>query len=318
MRGVIAASATELLRPLPPDESIPKVLQRIGEAAGASRVQVYENVRGAQGTITPALRFEWSAPGVPSARGTHLPSARAQPSSRDRLLPFLAADRPKALLRSEAPPPLRAALTSAGIASILLAPVSIDDDWWGEIAFADCKRPRRWPADHADMLQTIAEMIGAALARARHLGELSDANRVVENSPVIVYRLSAKPPFPLLYVSRNIERFGHSAEDLRTHPTRYVELLHPEDRASVTSDIARIASGAAAEVDREWRLSIAGKGYAWINARARALYDSQHRVSEIEGILIDIDLRWVNQVMAFLAAANFVVSALHTVLILAG
>jgi len=33
---------------------------------------------------------------------------------------------------------------------------------------------------------------------------------------------------------------------------------------------------------------------------------------------MDLDLGWVNHVMAFLAAANFVVSALHTVLILAG
>lgn len=31
---------------------------------------------------------------------------------------------------------------------------------------------------------------------------------------------------------------------------------------------------------------------------------------------MDIDLRWVHHVMAFLAAANFVVSALHTVLLL--
>jgi hypothetical protein len=30
---------------------------------------------------------------------------------------------------------------------------------------------------------------------------------------------------------------------------------------------------------------------------------------------MDIDLRWVHHVMAFLAAANFVISALHTVLL---
>lgn len=33
---------------------------------------------------------------------------------------------------------------------------------------------------------------------------------------------------------------------------------------------------------------------------------------------VDIDLRWVNGVMAFLAAANFVVSAIHAVLLFAG
>jgi len=36
----------------------------------------------------------------------------------------------------------------------------------------------------------------------------------------------------------------------------------------------------------------------------------------VETAAMNIDLRWVNQVMAFLCAANFVVSALHTVLLL--
>ncbi len=40
------------------------------------------------------------------------------------------------------------------------------------------------------------------------------------------------------------------------------------------------------------------------------------RVSGVETAAMNIDLRWVNQVMAFLCAANFVVSALHTVLLL--
>jgi hypothetical protein len=39
---------------------------------------------------------------------------------------------------------------------------------------------------------------------------------------------------------------------------------------------------------------------------------------DADGRPMDIDLRWVNGVMAFLAAANFVVSAIHTVLLFAG
>jgi hypothetical protein len=39
-------------------------------------------------------------------------------------------------------------------------------------------------------------------------------------------------------------------------------------------------------------------------------------MSVAETAAMNIDLRWVNHVMAFLCAANFVVSALHTVLLL--
>ena len=39
--------------------------------------------------------------------------------------------------------------------------------------------------------------------------ELSNANIIVQNSPVILYRLRAEPAFPLIYVSHNITKLGH-------------------------------------------------------------------------------------------------------------
>src|SRR5690348_6934423 len=75
MRVAVTASATELLRPLPPEDTIPKVLQRIGEAVCASRVQTYENVRRPDGRLAPTLRYEWCARGVPPVRGLHRAAA---------------------------------------------------------------------------------------------------------------------------------------------------------------------------------------------------------------------------------------------------
>jgi len=292
IRQAVATSATELLRVPSPAQSIPNVLQRIGTAAEVSRAEIYENVARSDGRLAPSLRYEWHAPGVaPARRFQWRPGEEASVWDRDRLVPFLARGEAKAVLTRTAPQPLRGLLERAGAKSALIVPVFVDGQWWGQIGFEDCRRARKWSAAEADTLKTVAEMIGAALGHARHLGELSDANRVVENSPVVVFRVGAAPPYPLLYVSHNVDRFGYDAADLRADPTRYLELFHPGQRAQLLADVRRIASGQAEELDHDWRLSVGGKRYAWVTIHARALYDEKHKVAEVEGILIDIDER---------------------------
>jgi CheY-like chemotaxis protein len=39
--------------------------------------------------------------------------------------------------------------------------------------------------------------------------ELSDANIIVQDSPVVLYRLRGEPSFPLIYISHNITKLGH-------------------------------------------------------------------------------------------------------------
>ncbi len=89
IRKAVTASATELLRSLAPDQSIPAVLERIGRASGVSRVQLYVNEEQADGRVTSKLWHEWDAAGIASAADLY----KVQDDSiwdRDRLLPFLA------------------------------------------------------------------------------------------------------------------------------------------------------------------------------------------------------------------------------------
>lgn len=51
------------------------------------------------------------------------------------------------------------------------------------------------------------------------------------------------------------------------------------------------------------------------NPGPRARVDAGSFQDAAETAAMEFDLRWVHHVMAFLAAANFVVSALHTVLL---
>jgi PAS domain S-box-containing protein len=317
IRRAIAASATELLRAITPDQSIPKVLERVGRAADVSRVVVFRNTAAADGTLTAAHCYEWGAADIGRRKSAVSRPLQIPLSDPEQLTAVLTKGKAIRLLARHVRKPLRTMMQSAGIKSALLVPIFVDTRWWGHICFDDCRRERRWTTADIDRLGTLAEMIGAALARARDLQDLADANRVVENSPVVLFRISAQAPYPLLYVSRNVARFGYRAAELMASPGRYLELFHPDDTLAITTDIRRIVSGAVQDITQERRLRRADGRYVWVEARASLLAD-QHYPAEIEGILIDIDLRWVNGIMAFLAAANFVVSAIHTVLLFAG
>jgi diguanylate cyclase (GGDEF)-like protein/PAS domain S-box-containing protein len=286
----IAASATELLRSLAADRSIPKVLALIGEAVAASRVQLYENERQADGRLAARLRHVWEMPGVLSA-SAQLDRAGQSTTiwERDRLLPFLGKGDTIGVLAREAKEPLGSFLRMLGVKSVLMAPVFVAGRWWGEIGFDDCRQERQWSALEMEALKTLAELVGAAIGWARDLEELSDAKRIIENSPVLLYRLGAKPPHPLVYVSRNIARYGYDAGDLTASPQRYLDLFHPDDLREIAVDIARVVSGQAAEVTRERRLRRDDGTYAWVEARMRGLYNDAHELTGIEGILIDID-----------------------------
>ncbi len=290
IRKAVTESATELLRSLAPDQTIPAVLERIGRASGVSRIELYVNEEQADGRVSPRLWLEWDAPGIAPA----MPRKRERGGAtwdRDRLVPFLAKGETLGLLTRDAPEPLRSHLAQTDIKSVLLVPVAVDGAWWGQMGFDDCERERIWSAIEIDTLKTLAELIGASIARARDQRALADASRIVENSPVVLYRIGPAPPFPLTYVSRNLDRYGYNASEFLASPTRYLDTFHPDDLPDVMHDIESLVAGKTAEAGRERRLRTSEGHYVWVEDRTRALYDDNHALTAIEGILIDIDDR---------------------------
>jgi diguanylate cyclase (GGDEF)-like protein/PAS domain S-box-containing protein len=292
IRRAVALSATELLRSLEPDRSVPTVLELIGTSTGVSRIYVFENEVAADGRIYSSRRFGWDAPGLKPGiqlhKLDHLDAAVEGPGTRIADLPGGGS---KIIVTRTAVQPYRELLESLGILSVLIVPIFVDKKWWGRMGFADCITERSWSAIEIDTLKTVSEMIGATMVRARQLRELSDASRIIENSSAILYRLAPKAPYPVTYISRNVSRYGHSASELLASPVRYFDLVHPDDRSSVLVDIARIVEGQDAEATNERRLRAADGHYVWFEARMRAIYDDKNRITAIEGILIDIDDR---------------------------
>jgi GAF domain-containing protein len=78
--------------------------------------------------------------------------------------------------------------------------VFVEGRWWGFIGFDACRSEREWSPGDIDTLKTLAALVGAAVTHTRGLQKLSDANRIIENSPTILSNACvgsiARPKFP--------------------------------------------------------------------------------------------------------------------------
>jgi diguanylate cyclase (GGDEF)-like protein/PAS domain S-box-containing protein len=125
-------------------------------------------------------------------------------------------------------------------------------------------------------------------AVAERTRELSDANIIVQNSPVILYRLRGEPAFPLIYISHNITKFGHDRAALLASPNWAANLIHPADQADVGAAMARVLEKDSQGASIEFRLRTGDGACRWVENRYIPVRDKDGRLIEVEGIIIDI------------------------------
>jgi diguanylate cyclase (GGDEF)-like protein/PAS domain S-box-containing protein len=121
--------------------------------------------------------------------------------------------------------------------------------------------------------------------------ELSNANIIVQNSPVVLYRLRGEPSFPLIYISYNITRLGHDPKTLLASPSWAQSLIYPDDQAKVGEAMARVLDKDAQGASIEFRLCAADGALRWVENRYLPVRDKEGRLIEVEGIMIDITER---------------------------
>ncbi|MFH1852259.1 MAG: PAS domain S-box protein [Candidatus Neomarinimicrobiota bacterium] len=158
------------------DGYLAEVLKRIGEAAEVCRVHIFENHVGEDGNLRTSQRFEWVKEGTDS----HLNHPRFQNFSfsevgLERWATSLSQGELISGLISELPEPEQRFFTGQGIISILIVPIFVDDQWWGQIGFDECSGPRVWTESTVNALRTAADMIGATLGRYRAENELRES-----------------------------------------------------------------------------------------------------------------------------------------------
>ena len=160
--------------------AIPTLLSDLGKGADVSRTYLFENRLTSAGERRHFQTYEWCAPGIEAQIDNPiLQSFTLAEIGLGRWLEILQSDR---VVQSEVaalPETERPTLQAQNIKSILLVPITVNQQWWGSIGFDECRDTRLWQSVEVETLRLSADMIAAALTRESSDAALRDSQQEV-------------------------------------------------------------------------------------------------------------------------------------------
>ncbi len=121
--------------------------------------------------------------------------------------------------------------------------------------------------------------------------ELTFANIIIEQSPVVLFQAEANPEFRRTYVSRNITRFGYTREQAYQGCFRFPDFVLPADRPAVMAGVQAMLNGSADLFEQDYRAIIADGSVRWLHARTVPIRDASGQTTAFRGTLIDVTER---------------------------
>jgi PAS domain S-box-containing protein len=123
------------------------------------------------------------------------------------------------------------------------------------------------------------------------LAQREEMERIVNRSPSVVVLWRAEEGFPVEFVSKSVEQFGCTAQDMMEGRVRFVDLVHPEDRPRVVREVAAHAVAGDYEYSQEYRVVTREGEIRWIDDHTVIRVDAEGNVTHHEGLLTDITER---------------------------
>ncbi len=162
--GAVAFAAERFLDG-PWGVDIDSVLARLGQATDSSRVCLFQNEPGDDGTLLMTLTYEFVAPGVSTTIDDPTNTGFPYDGDYTSWIGELGAGRIIHGSRPDFPEALARDLENEDVVSVALVPVFAGGEWWGFMSFDDCVDERVWSGHELELLQTVAGVLGGAIAR---------------------------------------------------------------------------------------------------------------------------------------------------------
>ncbi|TGN19037.1 PAS domain S-box protein [Leptospira idonii] len=92
--------------------------------------------------------------------------------------------------------------------------------------------------ENKDVTEVIA--VARNVTETLHLqSAIEEGNKIFINGPMVVFRWSFSPGWPVQYVSPNIDNLnGYSAKEIQSGNIKLLDLIHPEDRERIELEIS--------------------------------------------------------------------------------
>ncbi|WP_375755385.1 PAS domain S-box protein [Corallococcus exercitus] len=269
-------------------------LAPLGQAAGASRVYVFELHTNAQGTLVISQRAEWCAPGVtPEIDNPMLQELPVKPDL-ERWLPILERGEVVTGRVTTFPACERALLDPQGVLSLLVLPLRVQGRLVGLVGFDNCYEAREWDRLEVDLLSAASGAISVSLERRaseRALREHEHRFRqLAENASDVLYLYRRKAPRGFAYVSRVAHaKLGLGPEAHYADPELWYRHVHPDDRAALERLLESPQSVDGSTV--ELRFLRPDGSLLWLEHVVAPVTDTAGHVVAVEGLARDITER---------------------------
>ncbi len=147
---------------------LPEVLERLGTAAGVSRLYLFRNFQDIKGELMTSQLFEWSMDrDLSQAENPECQVHCWHGGGMERWIPILSQGETIHGHVKDFPESERALLAPQDIQSLLVVPVHVESQWWGFMGYDECQRERNWSSAEIDALKAAADTLGVAIERAR-------------------------------------------------------------------------------------------------------------------------------------------------------
>jgi PAS domain S-box-containing protein len=227
------------------DDAMKDLMRALGEATGASRAYVFENVDGGGDVPFALFRAGWSVSEMPVIDDPRLGHARPAPHFR-RWATALAAGEALSSHIRDLPPDEREVMELVDALSVVAVPVFVDGGWWGFIGFEDCERERDWSAAETDALRAAAGLVAAGISRERVERDLRRRDAILQAVSHSAGRLVAEPSWRDA-ADYLLERLGIAAEASRAY--LFECDLRPDGKRIASQRFEWVADGITAELD---------------------------------------------------------------------
>jgi PAS domain S-box-containing protein len=164
----LATSTKKFLELTNFEKGIQEMLEQLGQTTRVSRVYIFENHLGEDGTLLTTQRHEWVASTITSEIDN--PDTQNFPWMAGGMGRWVGLLSQGEIVRGNVqdfPSSEQEILAPQGIQSIVVVPIFVDREWWGFIGFDECSAEREWTASEIEALRASAGTIGALIQRRR-------------------------------------------------------------------------------------------------------------------------------------------------------
>ncbi len=154
----------------------------------------------------------------------------------------------------------------------------------------------RFLARNGELIDATAEFMpttggGAVLVVSRTPGPWTeeDASSLLDRTQDLVFSIRLRPTVTLRYVNAaSASVTGYDANEVRAEPGRFVDAIHPDDRAMVS---AAVRDARRLEAPVIFRFRHRCGDWRWLEVSATPTLDESGRVIAVDGIARDVTVR---------------------------